>query len=86
MAIETVCAVVDRELVVLGGGIGSNAALVSPVRSAVAGLLPVPTRVEVSRLGDKAALYGAIAIALRRARGQVFSPGLRRNTQTLPVG
>jgi predicted NBD/HSP70 family sugar kinase len=85
MTIATVCAVVDPELVVLGGGIGSNAALLTPVRTAVAGLLPVPTRVEVSRLGDKAALYGAIAIALRRARGQVFSPGLRRKAQTLTV-
>jgi predicted NBD/HSP70 family sugar kinase len=80
IAIATVCAVVDPELVVLGGGIGSNASLVGPVRSAVAALLPLAARIETSRLGDKAALYGAIAIALRRARGEVFSPALRQQT------
>ncbi|HEY0517125.1 MAG TPA: ROK family transcriptional regulator [Solirubrobacteraceae bacterium] len=85
LAIATVCAVVDPELVVLGGGIGSNAALVTPVRAAVAGLLPLPTRIELSRLGDKAALYGAVAIALRRARGQVFSSGLRHKAHALTV-
>jgi predicted NBD/HSP70 family sugar kinase len=80
IAIATVCAVIDPELVVLGGGIGSNAALVAPVRSTVAALLPLAARVETSRLGDKAALYGAIAVALRRARGEVFSPALRQVT------
>ncbi len=77
LAIATVGAVIDPELVVLGGGIGSNPALVAPVRAAVANLLPVPLRVETSRLGDKAALSGAVAIALRHARGEVFSSGLR---------
>ncbi len=85
IAIATVCAVVDPELIVLGGGIGSNTALVAPVRSVVAGLLPMPTRIETSRLGDKAALYGAVAIALRRARGQVFSSGLRHKAHALTV-
>jgi predicted NBD/HSP70 family sugar kinase len=85
IAIATVCTVVDPELVVLGGGIGSNAALVGPVRATVAALLPVAARVETSRLGEKAALYGAIAIALRRAHGEVFSPGLRQNVPALTV-
>jgi predicted NBD/HSP70 family sugar kinase len=76
IAIATVCAVIDPELVVLGGGIGSNAALVGPVRAAVAALLPLASRIETSRLGDRAALYGAVAVALRRARGEVFSPAL----------
>jgi hypothetical protein len=53
------------------------------VRATVAALLPLPARIETSRLGDKAALYGAIAIALRRARGQVFSSGLRENVPVL---
>ncbi len=85
LAIATVCAVIDPELVVLGGGIGSNASLVAPVRATVAALLPLAVRVESSRLGDKAALYGAIAIALRRARGQVFSPGLRQSPAAVTV-
>jgi predicted NBD/HSP70 family sugar kinase len=83
VAIATVCAVIDPELVVLGGGIGSNPALTGPVRATVASLLPLVARIETSRLGEKAALYGAIAIALRRARGQVFSSGLRKDATAL---
>jgi hypothetical protein len=59
--------------VVLGGGIGSNAALLRPVRSTVAALVPIPARIETSLLGDEASLHGAIAIALRQAREQFFS-------------
>ena len=73
VAIATVCAIVDPELVVLGGGIGSNAALLRPVRSTVAALAPIPARIETSLLGDEASLHGAIAIALRQAREQFFS-------------
>jgi predicted NBD/HSP70 family sugar kinase/biotin operon repressor len=72
IAIATVCAVIDPELVVLGGGVGCNPSLIVPVRAAVASLRPLPTRIETSRLGGKAALYGAVAIALRHARAEVF--------------
>jgi predicted NBD/HSP70 family sugar kinase len=78
VAIATVCAIIDPELVVLGGGIGSNAALLRPVRSTVAALVPIPARIETSLLGDEASLHGAIAIALRQARGQFFSQSGRR--------
>ncbi len=85
IAIATVVAVIDPELVVLGGGIGSNPSLVGPVRATVAALVPLVARIETSPLGERAALYGAIAIALRRARGQVFSAGLRENAPALTV-
>jgi predicted NBD/HSP70 family sugar kinase len=78
VAIATVCAIIDPELVVLGGGIGSNAALLRPVRSTAAALLPIPARIETSLLGDEASLHGAVAIALRQARAQFFSQGARR--------
>jgi predicted NBD/HSP70 family sugar kinase len=73
LAIATVCSIVDPELVVLGGGIGANAALIRPVRAAVARVLPLPVRIETSSLGDRGSLYGAIAIALRSAREHVFA-------------
>ncbi len=72
-AIASVIAVIDPELVVLGGGIGSNPMLLGPVRSTVAELVPLSARIETSRLGDRAALYGAIAVALRDARVRMFS-------------
>ena len=78
VAIATVCAIIDPELVVLGGGIGSNPSLLRPVRSTVATLVPIPARIETSLLGDEASLHGAIAIALRQAREQFFSQSGRR--------
>jgi predicted NBD/HSP70 family sugar kinase len=77
VAIASVCAVIDPELVVLGGGIGSNALLLAPVRATAAALFPLTARIETSMLGEKAALQGAIAIALREARRQLFSAGRR---------
>jgi predicted NBD/HSP70 family sugar kinase len=74
-AIATVCAILDPELVVLGGGIGSSPLLLSPVRGAAARLVPITARIETSRLGDRAALQGALAIALRAARASLLSTG-----------
>jgi predicted NBD/HSP70 family sugar kinase len=76
-AIASVIAVIDPELVVLGGGIGRNPALIAPVRATVAELLPLTTRIETSRLGDRAALHGAVALALRDARAQLFTRAAR---------
>ena len=57
-----IAAVADVELVILAGGIGLNAdLLLDAVRAEVAKRLPYPPRIEVSALGDQAALTGAIA-------------------------
>jgi predicted NBD/HSP70 family sugar kinase len=74
-AIATVCAILDPELVVLGGGIGSNPLLLRPVRGAAAALVPITARIETSLLGDRAALQGAIAVALQAVRAQLLSQG-----------
>nr|MDQ2895583.1 ROK family protein [Actinomycetota bacterium] len=74
-AIATVCAIIDPELVVLGGGIGASPLLLRPVRGSAAALVPVTVRIETSLLGDRAALQGAIAVALRAARAQLLSEG-----------
>ena len=58
-AIATVCAILDPELVVLGGGIGSNPLLLSPVRGAAAVLVPITARIETSLLGDRAGVAGS---------------------------
>lgn len=72
LAVATACAMLDPALVVLGGGIGSNPALLRPVRETAAALVPFRARVECSLLGEDAALYGALAVALREARDQLF--------------
>jgi predicted NBD/HSP70 family sugar kinase len=75
MAIAIVCAVMDPALVVLGGGIGSNPMLLSSVRGVAASLLPITARIEATALGDRAALRGALASALRAARDRLLAPG-----------
>jgi predicted NBD/HSP70 family sugar kinase len=86
-AIATVCAILDPELVVLGGGIGASPLLLRPVRGAAAALVPITARIETSLLGDRAALQGAIAVALQAAREQLLSQGVaadaRKNVATM---
>jgi predicted NBD/HSP70 family sugar kinase len=84
-AIATVCAILDPELVVLGGGIGSSPLLLSPVRGAAASLVPITARIETSMLGDRAALQGAVAVALQAARSSLLSAGGAPVTRPLPV-
>jgi predicted NBD/HSP70 family sugar kinase len=74
-AIATVCAILDPELVVLGGGIGASPLLLPPVRGSAAALVPITARIETSLLGERAALQGAIAVALHAARTMLLSPG-----------
>jgi predicted NBD/HSP70 family sugar kinase/DNA-binding transcriptional ArsR family regulator len=74
-AIATVCAILDPELVVLGGGIGASPLLLRPVRGSAAALVPITARIETSLLGDRAALQGAIAVALHAARTMLLSHG-----------
>jgi predicted NBD/HSP70 family sugar kinase len=74
-AIATVCAILDPELVVLGGGIGASPLLLRPVRGSAAALVPITARIETSLLGERAALQGAIAVALHTARTRLLSPG-----------
>ena len=66
-------AVADVDLVVLGGGIGSNGdLLLDPIRALLRDWLPYPPRVEVSSLGDGAVLTGALSLGLRAALDSVF--------------
>jgi predicted NBD/HSP70 family sugar kinase len=74
-AIATVCAILDPELIVLGGGIGASPLLLRPVRGSAAALVPITARIETSLLGERAALQGAIAVALHAARTTLLSHG-----------
>jgi predicted NBD/HSP70 family sugar kinase len=72
-AIATVCAILDPELVVLGGGIGASPLLLRPARGSAAALVPITARIETSMLGERAALQGAVAVALNAARTMLLS-------------
>ena len=70
--IAPIAAVADVELVVLGGGIGTNSELLGDVRPLLEEWLPYPPRVEISSLGENAVLMGAVAIGLHTALDAVF--------------
>ncbi|MFI9010158.1 ROK family protein [Actinosynnema sp. NPDC053489] len=71
--VASVVAVVDPELVVLGGGVGSNTDLLQePLEAALRRVTPLVPRIVAGELGDAAVLSGAIAMGLRLARELVF--------------
>jgi predicted NBD/HSP70 family sugar kinase len=64
-----IAAIVDPELILLGGGIGSNGDLLLPhVREMLAEVLPYPPAVQTSQLGGDAVLTGALALGVAAAR------------------
>ncbi|MFJ8822126.1 ROK family protein [Streptomyces sp. NPDC102467] len=73
LAVASVTAVLDPDLVVLGGGVGRGAdLLLTTVSETLHRLTPLRPRVEASTTGDDAVLLGALATALRVARPLVF--------------
>jgi predicted NBD/HSP70 family sugar kinase len=73
MCIAGMTAVLDLELVLLGGGVGANADLLLPdVRRALTELVPVPPRIEAATLGDRGVATGAAALGADLATERVI--------------
>ncbi|MGW5495155.1 ROK family protein [Streptomyces olivaceoviridis] len=71
--VAAAAAVLDPDLVVLGGGVGHSVdLLLRPVRERLRALTPLRPRIAPSRLGEDAVLLGAVATALDTARDLVF--------------
>ncbi|MDT7783163.1 MAG: hypothetical protein QOF58_1582 [Pseudonocardiales bacterium] len=71
--VAAVAAVIDPELVVLGGGVGSNVdLLLAPLEAALRTMTPLAPQIVAGSLGDGAVLSGAIAMGLEAARELVF--------------
>ncbi|MFE4667362.1 ROK family transcriptional regulator [Streptomyces sp. NPDC056716] len=83
-AVSTVAAVVDPEVVVLGGGIGHNGDLLTPaIEATLRSLTPLSVQVVNSMLGTDAVLHGAVGSAVSDAWGRLLGtpmpePGPRR--------
>jgi predicted NBD/HSP70 family sugar kinase len=74
-ALAGITAVLDPELVVLGGGVGSHAGdlLTGPILDRLRHLVVLqPPRIEISTLGGDAVLLGALAVGLTGARDLVL--------------
>ena len=73
LVVGSVAAILDPELVVLGGGIGRNLDLLrEPMARRLSQLAPLRPTIVVSKLGEDAVLRGAVATALDVARDLVF--------------
>lgn len=71
--VAAISAVLDPDVVVLGGGVGHGADLMlDPVRDTLHRSTPLRPTVAPSELGDDAVLLGAITTAVRTARPRVF--------------
>ena len=76
LAIAAVSAMLDPEIVILGGGIGVRQELVEAVRRILPRCTPSPPRVEASILGSRAGLVGALGVAVDRMHDVLFGVGL----------
>ncbi len=73
LAIAAITAVLDPELIVLGGGIGKRGELlIPPLERRLKQLTPLRPHVVGSKLGDDSVLLGSIATALETAHNLVF--------------
>lgn len=71
-AIAAVAAVLDPELIVIGGSIGVRPELVDPIRRLLPRCMPAPIRLEISTLGSRATLIGALGVGLNRLHNSLF--------------
>jgi predicted NBD/HSP70 family sugar kinase len=75
-----ITAVLDPELIVLGGGIGQRGELLlPPLERRLQQLTPLRPRIVASKLGDDSVLLGSIANALETAHNLVFQHYVNSN-------
>ena len=80
LAIAAITAVLDPELVVLGGGIGQRGELlIPPLERRLQQLTPLRPRIVASKLGGDSVLLGSIATALEVAHHLVFQDYVNSN-------
>lgn len=70
-AAVAITAVIDPEVLVLGGPVGIHPLLLAQVQDALDVLAPAPTKVVASALGEAAPLHGALELARRHARSTI---------------
>lgn len=80
-----ICAFLDPELIVIGGGVGQSFDLLEPeMRNELARFTPMRPSIATGDLGADAVLQGAIAIGIDTARELVFTSKLTRIPPTPP--
>lgn len=72
LAISAVHAVIDPELIVLGGSIGRRTEMTQRVRALLPRVIPKTVQIRSSTLGDRATLVGALGEALNLLHANLF--------------
>jgi predicted NBD/HSP70 family sugar kinase len=85
LAITSIGAVLDPELVVLGGSIGVRPELAERVRAAMAPFFARPIDIRTSALGSRAGLIGAVSLAVNRLHNELFGMSKAPKALTLPA-
>ena len=86
LGLAVVVAVLDLELVIVGGGVGSNTdLLLEPMERELRALSPLRPRLAASALGDDVVLQGAVATALAAAQDRLFDPARMLDQKELVV-
>jgi predicted NBD/HSP70 family sugar kinase len=86
LAITAVQAVIDPELIILGGSIGSRIELVERVRALLPRAGPRHVPVEASVLGNRATLVGALGQGLDQLHGDLFGvSAIRREVSMIDL-
>ncbi len=82
-AIAAIAAILDPELIVLGGGIGQRGALLlPPLERRLQQLTPLRPHIVVSKLGEDGVLLGSIATASEIAHAYIFQQYVNNNYGT----
>ena len=75
LGLASVQALLDPEILALGGSIGAREEFAIAVRRHLATALPFPVAVEIGLLGREAGLYGALFAAVRREKARLTVAG-----------
>ncbi len=86
LLVATVTAVIDPVKIVMGGNIGGRTELVELIRKILPTCTRRPVPVECGRLGPRATVVGAAAIALGELHNSLFSPRELPNKRDVPAG
>lgn len=84
-AVAALGAVLAPELVILGGSIGARPEIIAATGAELARCFPFPIRLTPSRLGNHAALSGAVAVGLTELHTALFAQSAPGAVVTLPV-
>lgn len=85
LAVVSIAATIDPQMVVFGGSIGARTEIVDAVRAAVASLMTTPVDVAAGELGNRAGIAGALAIGINNIHNALFAPSVSPRLLSLPA-